>query len=137
MAVVDATAQALRPGDASGEAGFTLVEVLVAFAVAAAASILVLQIAGTTTAGIRRLETLRIAADEAEGIALRRLAEGSLRPDLVQGTFSDGSGWTLSVTDARPALGLGRVPPLWLLRVSRAGPAGEPVYATLVPGPRE
>lgn len=131
-----------EPAEAAAEAGFTLVEILVAFAVAAAATILVLQIAGTVAGGVRRVEALRVVADEAEGVALRRLTEGPLRPGLVQGRFSDGSPWILSVEDVRPGHGNGaqggqgqaRVPPLWLLRVSRAGPGNEPVYATLVPG---
>ncbi len=129
-----------EPAEAAPEAGFTLVEILVAFAVAAAATTLVLQIAGTVAGGVRRVEALRVVADEAEGVALRRLTEGPLRPGLVQGRFSDGSPWILSVADVRPGHGNGgqggqaRVPPLWLLRVSRAGPGNEPVYATLVPG---
>ncbi len=113
------------------EAGFTTVEVLVAFGIAAAATVMAFQIAGTAAAAVRRIETSRVAADEAEGVVLRRLAEGPLRPGLVRGAFSDGTPWTLAVTDLRPALGLGRVPPLWQVRVT--GASAVPLYATVIP----
>jgi general secretion pathway protein I len=116
------------------EDGFTTVEVLVAFAIAAAATIMAFEIAGTAAGAVRRLETRRIAADEAEGVVLRRLAEGPLRPGLVQGRFSDGTPWTLAVLDLRPVLGLGRAPPLWQVRVAAGGSEARPLYATLVPG---
>lgn len=113
------------------EEGFTTVEVLVAFGIAAAATLMAFQIAGTAAAAVRRIEASRVAADEAEGVVLRRLAEGPLRPGLVQGVFSDGTPWTLAIADLRPVLGLGRVPPLWQVRVT--GPAAVPLYATLIP----
>ncbi|PIK68884.1 general secretion pathway protein [Methylobacterium frigidaeris] len=117
------------------EEGFTTVEVLVAFGIAAAATVMAFQIAGTATVAVRRIEASRVAADEAEGIVLRRLAEGPLRPGLVRGAFSDGTPWTLAVTDLRPALGLGRMPPLWQVQVT--GPSAVPLYATLIPGKQE
>jgi general secretion pathway protein I len=111
--------------------GFTTVEVLVAFGIAAAATVMAFEIAGTAAGAVRRIEARRVAADEAEGVVLRRLSEGPLRPGVVQGVFSDGTPWTLSITDLRPALGLGRVPPLWQVRVTGASAA--PLYATLIP----
>lgn len=120
----------MRDGDA--EAGFTLVEVLVAFAVASLGALLALEIAGATAGGVRRLDAARAALDEAEGVALRRIAAGSLAPGSLQGTFSDGTAWTLRVTDARPALGNPRLPPLWQIEVAQG--AGEPLYTTLVAG---
>jgi general secretion pathway protein I len=123
--------------DGAGEAGFTTVEVLVAFGIAAAATVMAFQIAGTAAGAVRRLDARRVAADEAEGVVLRRLADGPLRPGLAQGAFSDGSPWTLSIVDLRPVLGLGRVPPLWQVRVSRPDPAAAPVYTTLIPGKAE
>ncbi|BCM84464.1 hypothetical protein [Methylobacterium indicum] len=116
------------------EDGFTTVEVLVAFAIAAAATIMAFEIAGTAAGAVRRLEARRIAADEAEGVVLRRLAEGPLRPGLIQGRFSDGTPWTLAILDLRPILGLGRAPPLWRVRVTAGGPDAPPLYATLVAG---
>ncbi len=126
-----------RPIPDSEEAGFTLAEVLVAFAIASLGTIVALETSGMTVSGIRRLETARVALDEAEGVALRYVATGPLRPGLAQGTFSNGTVWTLRVTDARPAYGQTRIPPLYLVRVTRGGPAGEPLYTTLVAGERD
>lgn len=126
----------MRRANPRKEDGFTTVEVLVAFGIAAASTILAFQIAGTAAAAVRRIEASRVAADEAEGVVLRRLAAGPLRPGLVQGVFSDGTPWALAVTDLRPALGLGRVPPLWQVRVT--GASGTPIYlATLIPEKKE
>jgi general secretion pathway protein I len=121
----------LRGGRPQDEAGFTTVEVLVAFGIAAAATLMAFQIAGTAAAAVRRIEASRVAADEAEGVVLRRLAAGPLRPGLVRGAFSDGTPWALTITDLRPALRLGSVPPLWQIRVM--GSSAVPIYATLIP----
>lgn len=115
------------------QAGFTLVEVLVAFAIASLGALLALEIAGSAASGVRRLDSARASLDEAEGVALRRIAAGPLSPGLIQGAFSDGTPWTLRVTDARPALGNPRLPPLWQIQVERA-PGEEPLYTTLVAG---
>lgn len=128
----------MRARDA--ESGFTIAEVLVAFAVASLGALLALEIAGSTTSGVRRLESARASLDEAEGVALRRIAAGPLGPGLTQGRFSDGTAWTLRVTDARPALGNPRLPPLWQIQVEQgAGErgGGEPLYTTLVAGGRD
>lgn len=128
------TRRALGPAPRAGEAGFTIAEVLVAFAVASLGTIIALEIAGMTATGIRRLDTVRIGLDEAEGIALRHAAAGPLRPGLTQGTFSDGRVWTLRVSDTRPAFGRMQVPPFFLIQVFRGEAGGEAVYTTLVSG---
>ncbi len=125
----------VRRAGKGDEEGFTTVEVLVAFGIAAAATVMAFQIAGTAAAAVRRIEASRVAADEAEGVVLRRLAEGPLRPGMAQGVFSDGTPWTLTIADLRPVLGLGRVPPLWQVRVT--GPTAVPLYATLIPEKQE
>jgi len=124
-----------KPGrESGGEDGFTLVEVLVAFAIAALGILLALQIAGEATLGLRRVAALRIEADEAEGVCLRRIADGALAPATVAGRFSNGRPWTLTVSDSRPALPAHGGPPLWRIRLTRGGPDGATLYTTLVPG---
>lgn len=112
------------------EAGFTLVEVLVAFALVALGLMTALQVAGSTGFGLRRVAAADIAIDEAEGIVTLQVA-GDLRPGLMQGTFSDGAPWSLAVTEAA---GWPQGPPLWRLRLTRGGPGGPAVYVTLVAG---
>lgn len=116
-----------------GEQGFTLVEVLVAFAIVSVGMVMALQVAGSTTAGIGRLARANVVADEAEGIVMLRVAAG-LRPDLEEGAFSDGAPWTLRVSDVGPRAGWRGVAPLWRISLTRGGPSGRPVYTTLVAG---
>lgn len=118
---------------ADGEEGFTLVEVLVAFALVAIGMVLALQVAGSTGTGLSRVAAAEVFADEAEGIVALRVASG-LRPGLERGTFSNGEPWTLSVADVGPSLGWSRLPPLWRVRLTRGGPEGRAIYATLVAG---
>lgn len=117
-----------------GEDGFTVLEVLVAFAVAALGILLALQIAGETTLGLRRVAALLVEADEAEGVCLRLIADGPLAPAIVEGRFSNGQPWTLTVRDSRPALPARRGPPVWRIRLTRGGPDGAALYTTLIPG---
>lgn len=115
------------------EAGFTLVEVLVAFALVAVGMVVALQVAGSTGLGLGRVAAIDVVTDEAEGIVALRVARG-LRGGLERGTFSNGQPWSLSVTDIGPEVGWQRLPPLWRVRLTRGGPDGRAVYVTVVAG---
>lgn len=115
------------------EAGFTLVEVLVAFALVALGMVAALQVAGSTGLGLGRVAAADRVIDEARGIVALRAAAG-LRPGLERGAFSDGEPWTLSVTDVGPRLGWHKLPPLWRVCLTRGGPEGRPVYVTVMAG---
>lgn len=116
------------------ESGFTLVEVLVAFAIAAIASIMVIRISADIVSGGRRVEVAGLHLDEAEGIVLLRATAGTLRAGFEHGTFSDGQPWTLSVADVGPRLGWQNLPPVWRVRLTLGGSDGGLVYTTLVSG---
>jgi len=115
------------------EAGFTLVEVLVAFALVAIGMVGALQVAGNTGLGLGRVAAVDVVSDEAEGIVALRVA-GGLRAGLEQGAFSNGEPWSLSVSDVGREVGWPQVPPLWRVRLTRGGPEGRLVYVTLVAG---
>ena len=112
--------------------GFTLVEVLVAFALVALATIFVIRIGGETAWRANRIGGLDTLIDEAEGIVLLRAVAGTLRAGTEQGRFSDGRPWTLSVVDAGPAIGWRNLPPLWRVRLREGGAEGRTIYTTLV-----
>ncbi|TNC14471.1 type II secretion system protein [Methylobacterium terricola] len=116
------------------EAGFTLVEILVAFAVVSLMSLMVIRLSGEMTWGGRRIAAAELRLDEAEGIVLLRAAAGTLRAGTERGRFSDGQAWTLCVVDAGPVLGWRDLPPLWRVRLTLDGPDGSLIYATLVAG---
>lgn len=119
---------------ASDEAGFTIVEVLVAFALAAVATLLVIQAAGDAALGGRRIAAADLVLDECEGIVARRVADGTLRAGAEEGRFSDGRSWTLVAVDLGPSLGWRNLPPVWQVRLREGGPDGRLVYMTVVPG---
>lgn len=118
----------------AGEEGFTLVEVLVAFAIVSLASVMVIRVAADMVAGTRRIEAAGFHLDEAEGIVLSRAAAGTLRAGIERGSFRDGAFWTLNVVDVGPRLGWQNLPPLWRVRLTLGGPDGNLVYSTLVSG---
>lgn len=111
--------------------GFTLVEVLVAFALVAIGMVAALQVAGSTGLGLGRVAVVDLVNDEAEGIVALRIA-GGLRAGVERGTFSNGEPWSLTVTDAGGDVGWQQLPPLWRVRLTRDGPEGRLVYVTLV-----
>ncbi|MER2268234.1 prepilin-type N-terminal cleavage/methylation domain-containing protein [Methylobacterium oxalidis] len=119
---------------ADRRAGFTLVEVLVAFALVSLGTLVALQIGGETARRGSQVELADVLVDEAEGIVLLRAAAGTLRAGREQGRFSDGRPWTLDVVEASAALGWRNLPPLWRVRLLEGGPNGRLVYATLIAG---
>lgn len=123
------------PGDAAergGEAGFTLVEMLVAFALVALCTVLALEVSAAVGRQTERVEAALRAADEAPGVVWIRLAAGTLRPGSEAGRFSDGRPWFLRVAEIGPALGWHDAPPVWHVRLTRDGPDGAVVYETVL-----
>lgn len=120
-------------GDTTGaEDGFTLVEVLVAFAIVALATMFVIRINGDIVARGQRVEAIDTVIDEAESIVQVRAAAGALRAGTERGRFSDGRIWSLEVGDIGPMVGWQNLPPLWRVRLREGGADGRVIYTTLV-----
>ena len=114
------------------EDGFTLVEMLVAFAIVALCTVTALELSTSLTRQGARVEAALRAADEAQGVVWLRFAAGTLRPGEEAGRFSDDRPWVLSVSDIGPALGWRDVPPVWRVRLTRDGARGPVVYETVL-----
>jgi len=123
---------ATRASAGADTEGFTLVEVLVAFAIVALVAIFAIRISGDVIVGGRRVGAVDTLIDEAEGIVQVRAAAGTLRAGIEQGRFSDGRAWTLEATDLGAALGWSNLPPFWRVRLREGGPTGRPIYTTTV-----
>ena len=120
-----------RPG-AGGEDGFTLTEMLVAFALIALGTVTALQVAEAVGRQSRRVEAALVMSDEAEAVVTLRAAEGRLRTGLEAGRFSNGQPWTLEVADIGPVFGWRNLPPTWRIRLTSGGPGGALVYETIL-----
>ena len=119
---------------AGRKAGFTLVEVLVAFFIAALTLTMALRVLGEGAGWARRGPAAALRMEEAASVMEALLADPALRPGERAGTFTDGQPWRARVTDVTAAVVSGPAPAR-LLRVdlSAAGAAAAPLLATLVP----
>jgi general secretion pathway protein I len=86
-----------RPRDQ--EAGFTLVEVLVAFFIAALTLTAALRVLGEGTASARRGPEAAARLEEATSLVETLLAAPRLAPGERDGLFADGRRWRVRVTD--------------------------------------
>ena len=121
-----------HPARRGGSDGFTVVEMLVAFAIVALCTVSALEVSATLGRQGGRTEAVLRAADEAQGVVWLRLAAGTLRPGVETGRFSDGRPWFLEVADVGPRLGWRNVPPVWHVRLTREAPRGPVVYETVL-----
>ena len=87
----------------SGERGFTLVEVLVAFLIAATALGSIFSLLGTSTRGTAGLEARMLAAIEARGLLARLGPDLSLAPGEQEGEIEGGGRWRITIDEANSA----------------------------------
>ncbi|GAB6845821.1 general secretion pathway protein I [Methylorubrum rhodinum] len=121
-----------RSSSGSDADGFTLVEMLVAFAIVSLCTVSALDVAASLGRQSGQVEAALRAVDEARGIVALRLAAGTLRRGAETGRFSDGQTWILDVADVGPRLGWHDVPPVWHVRLTRDAPRGPVVYETVL-----
>ncbi len=113
------------------EAGFTLVEVLVAFFIAALTLTMALRVLSEGAGWARRGPAAALRMEEAASVMDTLVADPALRPGERDGAFADGQPWRARISDVTATV----VPaaPARLLRVDLfAGTTqGDPMLATL------
>ena len=119
------------------DAGFTLVEVLVAFVIAAMTLTMAMRVLGEGAVWARRGPAAALRMEEAASIMDGLLADPALRPGERAGTFADGQPWRARVTDVTAAV-ISQAPPARLLRLdlSAGGAAEAPLLSTLATAAR-
>ncbi|MDX7951712.1 prepilin-type N-terminal cleavage/methylation domain-containing protein [Lichenihabitans sp. Uapishka_5] len=123
-----------RRGTRGDEAGFTLVEVLVAFFIAALTLTMALKVLGEGAGWARRGPATALRLEEAASLLDATLAEPGLAPGERTGRFADGAPWRLRVVDVTAEVVPGA--PAQLMRVEvlagpRQGPALLSTLATV------
>lgn len=118
---------------ADREAGFTLVEVLVAFFIAALTLTMALRVLGEGAGWARRGPAVALRLDEAASVVDALLADPSLRPGERDGMFADGQRWRAHVSDVTGAV-VPKAAPARLLRVDlmASGAVAAPLLSTLI-----
>ncbi len=90
----------MRSGRRSGEAGFTLLEVLVALAVLAVGAALTLSLISGTLGNIRKVQLRTRAVQHAETVMELSLLDDSIRrPTTLTGNFEDGTRWSVVIDE--------------------------------------
>lgn len=114
------------------DAGFTLVEVLVAFVIAAMTLTMAMRVLGEGAVWARRGPAAALRMEEAASIMDGLLADPALRPGERAGTFADGQPWQARISDVTAAV-VSQGAPARLLRLdlSAGSTAGAPMLSTL------
>jgi general secretion pathway protein I len=122
-----------RPRNEVSESGFTLIEVLVAFFIAALALTSALRVLGEGSRWARRGPDAAAELEEAASVMDTLVAMPKLHPGEQDGSFADGRHWRAQVTDVTGAVlrtSAGR-----LLRIDLyAQGNGAPLLVTLATG---
>jgi general secretion pathway protein I len=84
----------------TGEAGFTLLEILVAFAILGLAAGAILSMFGSNIARIARSENQRLAVMAARSVMARAGGDIALEPGTRKGEMPGGIRWSMSVKPA-------------------------------------
>ena len=119
------------------DAGFTLVEVLVAFVIAAMTLTMAMRVLGEGAMWARRGPAAALRMEEAASIMDGLLADPALRPGERTGSFADGQPWRARITDVTTAV-VSQAAPARLLRLdlSAGGEVGAPMLSTLATAAR-
>lgn len=123
------------PADTGAEAGFTLLEVLVAFAILAVALTAVLQAFGGGLESVRRADAAALSLAKARSLLERVGAELAIAPGVLNGG-EEGAGWSISISRRKSPLdqmkGLEMRYALYDVVVTVAEPGAAPVSLATV-----
>lgn len=120
-----------RARHGGNEAGFTLVEVLVAFFIAALTLTAALRVLGEGAAWARRGPAAALRMEEAASVLDSLAADPALRSGERGGTFTDGQPWRARVTDVTALAAAGGVGRLLRLDLYAGSGGGTPLLVTL------
>lgn len=119
------------PADGA-EAGFTLVEVLVAFFIAALTLTAALRVLGEGANLARRGPAAALRMEEAASVLDTLAADPALRSGERGGAFADGQPWRARVTDVTALAAAGSPGRLLRLDLYAGSGGGTPLLVTLV-----
>ncbi len=123
------------PAEAGAEAGFTLLEILVAFAILAVALTAVLQAFGGGLESVRRADAAALSLAKARSLLERVGTELAIAPGVLSGGEEE-AGWSVSIARSKSPLdrvkGFGRRYALYEVTVTVTAPGAAPVSLATV-----
>ncbi|MBE7219422.1 MAG: prepilin-type N-terminal cleavage/methylation domain-containing protein [Caulobacteraceae bacterium] len=119
-----------------GDAGFTLVEVLVAFFIAALTLTAALRVLGEGAQWARRGPAAALRMEEAASVLDSLAADPALRSGERDGTFTDGQPWRARVTDVTALAAAGAPGRLLRLDLYAGSNLDAPLLVTLASAAR-
>lgn len=129
------TPQSRRHDAGHAEAGFTLVEALVAFFIVALTLTLGMHVLADGAGWARRGPAQAAHIEEALSVMNGMVADPRLAPGDMEGVFRDGTRWHVAVTDVSAPVSGQPKPRLLRLALFLGRAGGRPLFVTIANGP--